>query len=194
MGRGGRAEVSAQEPLPGDAFEVVEGHLYAGPYPSSPFKDEAIQKAHAFLDLGIDLFVDLTREGEYGSKNRQLFSYAPLLVKVAESRGVAPPRHIRRAIPDMGIPSVDEMVETVELIEAANASGETVYLHCWGGIGRTGTVLGCLAVNRGTPHDEVLEELARQRAGTQRAIYEAPQTDAQRAFVLGWEPRGPASA
>lgn len=172
--------------LPGDSFEVVEGLLYAGPYPSSPFEDEAIKKAEAFLDLGIDLFVDLTEEGEYGSKNRQLYPYANLLIEVADRRGTKPPRHVRRSIPDMGVPTIGEMAETVNLIETANACGEAVYVHCWGGIGRTGTVLGCLAVSRGTPHNAVLEELSRQRAGTRRAIYESPQTEEQREFIMNW--------
>ena len=172
--------------LPGDAFEVVEGLLYAGPYPSSPFQDQALGKAGEFIDLGIDVFVDLTQEGEYGAKNRQLYPYAGVLVEVAADRGVPAPLHVRRAIPDMGVPAVEEMAETLGLIESATAAGKTVYVHCWGGIGRTGTVLGCLAINRGTPHEQVLEELARQRAGTKRAIYEAPQTEEQRAFIMSW--------
>lgn len=178
--------MSTSQSLPGDAFEVIEGLLYAGPYPSSFYLQEAVDKAKAFTDLGIDVFVDLTEEDESNDRLQKLYPYAKLFRVIADSRGVPEPLHVRRPIPDMGVPTVEEMAETVELIESLTADGQTVYVHCWGGIGRTGTVLGCLAVNRGTPHDEVLDELARQRAGTKRAIYESPQTEEQRAFIMGW--------
>ena len=37
---------------------------------------------------------------------------------------------------------------------------EPVYVHCWGGIGRTGTVVGCWLVRHGMTGDEALAEFA----------------------------------
>jgi len=36
------------------------------------------------------------------------------------------------------------MRTTLVAIYVAMAAGAPVYLHCWGGVGRTGTVAGCL--------------------------------------------------
>lgn len=35
------------------------------------------------------------------------------------------------------------------LAKPALAAGQTVYVHCYGGIGRTGTVVGCWLVRHG---------------------------------------------
>ena len=72
------------------------------------------------------------------------------------------------------------------LIASQMEQGHGVYVHCWGGVGRTGTVLGCLAVERGVPREVVLGDLAGLRAGTQRAGRDAPETDEQRDFVMTW--------
>ena len=72
------------------------------------------------------------------------------------------------------------------LITSQIEQGHGFYVHCWGGVGRTGTVLGCLAVDRGVSRKSVLNELARFRAGTQRAERESPETLEQREFVMTW--------
>jgi hypothetical protein len=119
--------------------------LSFGPYPSpSRFPDEAT------------LFVDLTEEGELGS-------YRHLL-------GVGV-RHVRMPIEDWGVPSEEQMVRTLDLIDDALADGEVVYVHCRAGIGRTRTVIGC----------------HRRRHGLDAQLL--PETDHQRAFVDRW-PRG----
>ena len=35
------------------------------------------------------------------------------------------------------------MVAILDSLDTAIADEHTIYLHCWGGIGRTGTVVGC---------------------------------------------------
>lgn len=48
-------------------------------------------------------------------------------------------------IPDYGVPKMDAMRQTVaRIVKDANA-GEKILIHCVGGQGRTGTVLGCIA-------------------------------------------------
>ena len=66
-------------------------------------------------------------------------------------------RHIRRPIRDVDIPTVAEMRETLAEIRAALDAGETVYVHCWGGVGRTGTVVACLLVHDGYSAADALE-------------------------------------
>ena len=92
----------------------------------------------------------------------------------------------RMAIRDVDIPSEWQMRAILDLIASARAAGELVYVHCWGGVGRTGTVVGCMLREAGLPASEVLGEIARARAETARAGRESPETEAQRQFVTEW--------
>jgi hypothetical protein len=172
-------------PLPSDSFWVEEPLLLAGPYAGAPTKAEATEKLEAFLDLGITTFLDLTEEGESSPEHGELRRYDTLLYELARNRGIEA-RYARMPIPDLGIPEVWHMEAMLGLITSQMEQGHGVYVHCWGGVGRTGTVLGCLAVERGMAQEAVLEELAYLRSGTKRAGRISPETDEQRDFVLSW--------
>jgi protein-tyrosine phosphatase len=55
-------------------------------------------------------------------------------------------RWIRTPIRDGGCPTIDELRAILDRIDAELARGEVVYVHCGGGHGRTGTVVGCWLV------------------------------------------------
>ena len=178
---------SAPTPLPGDSFWVEEPLLLAGPYAGAPTKAEAAAKLEAFLDLGITTFLDLTEEGESSPEHGELRRYDTLLYELARRRGIEA-RYARMPIPDLGVPEVWHMEAMLGLIKSQMEQGHGGYVHCGGGVGRTGTVLGCLAVERGAPRGDVLAELARVRACTQRAGRDVPETDPQRNFISSWRP------
>jgi protein-tyrosine phosphatase len=61
------------------------------------------------------------------------------------------------------------------------------YVHCWGGIGRTGTVVGCWLVAReGLTTDAALQRIAELRKDTPDRGLGSPETKLQRRFVLQW--------
>jgi len=64
--------------------------------------------------------------------------------------------------------------------------GHTVYVHCQGGMGRTGTVVGCYLVRHGMGGEDALEEIACLRRGTPREGKPSPFRKAQRQVVLNW--------
>ena len=176
---------SAPTPLPGDSFWVEEGVLLAGPYPGSVDRAEAAAKLEAFLDVGITTFLDLTEAGEPSPKDGPLQPYDGLLTEIASRRGISV-RHVRMPIRDVDIPTAEAMEAILDFIGGTIADREPVYVHCCGGIGRTGTVVGCWLINQGVARESVLDELATLRAGTQRAPKRSPETEEQRQFVRDW--------
>ena len=54
-----------------------------------------------------------------------------------------------------------------------------MFVHSSGGVGRTGTVVGCGHVSRGTTADEALEKIVTVRQGIREAAHEAPEVPSQ---------------
>ncbi len=46
---------------------------------------------------------------------------------------------------DYGLPRKSQVDSIIKFIETSHENGEDVLVHCWGGNGRSGTVLGCYA-------------------------------------------------
>lgn len=174
--------------LPNDAFWFEDGAILAGPYPGKPTRAAAAASLDALLDLGIACFVDLTEEGE-GPGPRGLHPYEALLRERAAARGIDA-WHVRMPIRDVDVPEPWRMRAILDLIATARAVGRPVYVHCWGGVGRTGTVLACRVADLGWGADEALSRLAYARRHTARAKAGrvAPETAAQVAFVRAWRP------
>lgn len=168
-------------PIP-DSYWLIEGQLLAGEYPGGQDDDEARRKLEAMLAAGIRSFIDLTEETD------PLVPYQPILMEVAREMAIDV-RYQRHPIRDMWIPSPDAMAEILSTIRDEIAAGRPVYFHCWGGIGRTGTVSGCWLVAQGHSCDEALERIKSLRARTPDGWMESPQTDRQREFVRSWKGR-----
>lgn len=177
---------SAPPTTPDDSYWVLNGQLLAGPYPGASEKAAAVAKLEAFLEAGVTYFVDLTEEGE----GPPLHPYAGLLGELAQSRSTHI-THVRLPIRDVNVPTASQMRAILGAIRLAIAEGETVYVHCWGGVGRTGTVIGCLLVENGIPPGEVLGRLADMRRHTKRAGRTSPETPEQRAMVEQWSAGAP---
>lgn len=161
-------------PIP-NSYWVLPGRFLAGGYPGSFDEDEAREKVRRLLAVGVDFFLDLTEEEE-------LNPYLPCAQEEAQGRPFA---HRRMAIGDFGTPSAAEMTAILDTIDAALAAGHVVYLHCWGGSGRTGTVVGCYLVRHGMSGEEALREISRLRQGIGSAR-SSPETEEQREMVQGW--------
>jgi hypothetical protein len=162
------------EPIISDSYWVT-GTLAAGRYPGSKDTRTAAGHIARFEQSGVTRFVDLTDEDD------RLQPYAHLLQ--AAQRRECP-------IVDMGVPTVEEMLGTLDVIDAAIAEGEVVYVHCWGGIGRTGTVVGCWLVRHGSRPDDAIGLIRERRIDLPvfRRYPDSPQTAAQARFVHAWEP------
>ena len=165
-------------PIP-SSYWVVDDRLLAGEYPGSLSDDEAREKLAALLDAGIRSFLDLTEAHE-------LRRYDTIVEEMAKTRNIDV-RYRRMSVQDMGIPTVAHMTAVLEHIDSEIEEGRPVYVHCWGGIGRTGTVVGCWMVCRdGCTADEALQRIGELRRGTPDHRRTSPETAEQRQFVTDW--------
>jgi atypical dual specificity phosphatase len=155
---------------------AVDGRLLAGPHPLTSER----RLFDSLLDLGVRAFVDLTEKGETGTRD-----YATVARRAADGRA-AETSFTRMAIADMGTPGSRRAREIVGLLADGVKAGETTYVHCREGIGRTGMVVALLLVELGATPAQALEELDRRRRGTVWADRRSPETDAQIALVSSW--------
>lgn len=166
------------------SYWVTEQRLLAGEYPGAAEEPRARAKLRKLLDAGVTFFVDLTEPGE-------LVPYAPLLADEAKTRS-RELVHRRLPVRDLDVPSAAEMAAILDEIDGAHAAGHVVYVHCWGGVGRTGTVVGCHLVRHGSTGVDALARVQKLLGATSKAARRSPETEAQRALVRAWrEPAGP---
>ena len=163
---------SASRPVPHRRSWWVDDHLLAGAYPGTVLPADAVVKVASVVAAGVTLFLDLTTPAD---------GLAPCghLLSGTSARRVALP------VPDMTPPTDAVVLEGLALVDAEAAAGGIAYVHCWGGIGRTGCIVGChLARALGDP--AALDRLAYLRVASADARRRAPETEAQRALVDRW--------
>jgi len=158
------------------AYWVDPPRLMAGCYPGHGDPRIAERQLGALLDCGIRCFLSLMEEDVRGP----FLAYEPLLERIAAQRGIAI-ECLRFEIEDHTAPSFEQMAEIERSIARSIAAERPVYLHCWGGRGRTGAVVGVYLVRRGlTTTENFADLIAELRSG---APGESPETEEQTEFV-----------
>ena len=160
------------------SYWVVPGRFAAGAYPNPDPRNDKVGK---LLDAGINLFVNLTQDYPGGTDSK-MNRYD---IRATERHATV----VRRAIADMDVTSTDRMIETLDVIDHHLRDGCNVYVHCWGGSGRTGTVVGCWLRRHGYARSgEVIDLLRRLRLrGDRKGGHKpTPQTEPQHRMVLEW--------
>lgn len=151
---------------------VAGGVVYAGEYPGDKYGEKATEKLKRMYHFGIRHFIDLTEEGELCPYNHLLPSDTT---------------YTRFPIPDCGVPKNIESVRRLLLrIEELKKMEGYVYVHCWGGVGRTGTIVACyLSQNSEEPDlNKTLEVLRGRFSEMPKSAYrETPETKEQINFI-----------
>ena len=127
-----------------NCYWVVPGKLLAGEYPRNYDDESSPGKVAALTGAGVSAFIDLTAEGH-------MLPY---------DQWVGDATHQRFPIVDGSVPASPELTrEILDAIDGHMAANRTVYVHCMGGIGRTGTIIGCWLGRHCTPGQNPLEKL-----------------------------------
>ena len=165
-----------------NSYWVRPGRFAAGEYPGAPNDSEAAAKLRILLDAGINHFIDLTEQVE------RLEPYDAIVKEEGRRRGLAI-GYERHPIVDESVPhSREQMAAILDAIDTALSNRKAVYVHCWGGVGRTGTVVGCWLVRHGYTGDAALRQIAEWWLGVAKRSRKpvSPETCEQRAYVRSW--------
>ncbi len=168
---------------PHNSYWVVPGSLLAGEYPGDRDEPQTRHKLARYLECRIDAFLDLTEAGE-------LRPYEDDLHAVARAMGMDC-AYRRLPIRDVDVPGhPGQMRAILDQIGQWQLQRRKVHVHCWGGVGRTGTVVGCHLVEYGLSGEAALDHLrllwTRMSADKRRRKPHTPETQAQRDYVLNW--------
>ena len=164
-----------------NSYWVRPGAFAAGEYPGHKDHSQARENVRILLNAGLTHFIDLTED-------RELKPYRETATEEADRLNL--PFHWKRhPVPDVSTPSLGQMTRILDSIDRAMAGGNTVYLHCKGGVGRTGTVVGCWLRRQGYSGDEALAQVVVWWRGMEkyhRLLSESPETCKQRRYVVDW--------
>jgi ADP-ribosylglycohydrolase/protein-tyrosine phosphatase len=159
-------------------YWVSPSELLAGEYPRNEDEESSTEKINALIQAGITVFIDLTQ------KNDGLLPYSAML----DENTI----HQRFPIQDVSIPDSVEVTKAIlDTIDHHISQGKIVYLHCWGGVGRTGTIVGCWLARHGQEGRASLDRL-------QELWKQCPKSDhrnvndseEQKQYILEWrEPK-----
>jgi hypothetical protein len=169
------------------AYAVIPGALYAGEIPSSINDDELERKIQTLYELGVTHITNLTEVNETNFKAIPLRQYAQYAEAYYEQKG-REVTCLRYPIRDLDIPSISQMRTTIAALNTILSEGGCAYLHCWGGIGRTGTVLGCfLLQNEILDHTTAISYISFLKRNTNIRNRMSPETIEQCDFVRYWD-------
>ena len=138
-------------------------------------------KLATFLDSSVTFFIDLTEAGE-------LRPYEPDLESLADERATDF-CYQRVPIRDGGVPPHrNDLQQILKTISEALRARHVVYIHCLGGIGRTGLVVGCYLAEKHGSGRRGLAKLQGLWTECEKSAHrpETPETDEQRKWIINW--------
>nr|MDO8111596.1 protein-tyrosine phosphatase family protein [Candidatus Sigynarchaeota archaeon] len=156
----------------------------AGPHPGGVFEPAPLNIAQLFFNCNIRHFVDLTDKGEYGP-------YIPAWEKVDGMEARDAFTYKQFSITDFTVPVPELAKKVLDYIDSTISEGRgAVYVHCYAGVGRTGTIVGIFLARHGIAEGTgVALKIEELRASTRKSqyYYGSPQSHAQFKMIKDWK-------
>ena len=183
------SNTSSPVPFP-QSYWVVPGKLLAGYYPGDLDTLKMEAKLKRLLGAGIRYIINLMEENE--RKQGDPFpSIENALMRYAKRVGINV-TCVRRPIKDFTAPTPEYIQNILDEIDDAVSQGKGVYVHCWGGKGRTGTVVGCYLARHGYAQGQDILNLIQKLRHNDPELYRpSPETPEQRDMVTTWQEKQP---
>lgn len=165
------------------SYWAVPGQILAGFYPGDRDPVVALNKLNALLDCGVTHICSLMEGTETDHAGRPFHGYQQAFADLARHRDITTGR-LHYPIRDVSVPTAAGMTATLDGLDGVLVRGGVIYLHCWGGRGRTGTVLGCWLARKG--ERDPLGKLRQLTAHARQHFPNVPETARQQQYVLNW--------
>jgi hypothetical protein len=126
-------------PLPNTCW-VIPGKLLGGGYPGGSKEPDHTKRINAILNEGVSTFVCLMPHEQLRGQRNPGFRFNDYMGTATHLAG-KPLTFLQAPIPD-GSTATDSLARAAaETIISELKQGSICYVHCWGGNGRTGTIL-----------------------------------------------------
>ena len=168
------------------SYWVIPGKLLAGFYPGAKDPRDATAKLTAIINCGIRHVINLMEPDERDFAGHRFVPYDEVMESIAARMKISV-TFDQLPIKDLSTPTERHMTRILNQIDLRIKHGKPVYVHCLGGIGRTGTVVGCYLVWHGQATGKnVLDMIMDLRKDCEDSARESPETKEQRQMVVGW--------
>jgi protein-tyrosine phosphatase len=170
-----------------NTYWVMPRQFLAGEHPGDADEKVMQTRISALINAGIRTFVDLTEESEINEDAKPIVGYYTALRSLADE-GRVEITYVRIPVPDRAVPSVSTLRRILDLVDRSMGDENPVFVHCWAGRGRTGTVVGCYLKRHELASDhDVIAKLAQLRRFMPNGRDSSPHTQEQIRMVKTWK-------
>jgi protein tyrosine phosphatase len=169
------------------SYWVVPGKLLAGYYPGSEDPLEEERRLKGLVQAGIRHIISLMEPQQYNRPDDPFPPYVDHMESIAQNLKISV-TFDQISIKDFSVPTARQMVRILNQIDMCIKYDKPVFVHCWGGKGRTGTVVGCYLARHGiATGNDVIEMIKELRKDTMDFLDLSPETREQINMVINWE-------